>query len=358
MPNWRFHFRKLWPRRKRGRARAVAAITPVPAAGANRSAAAPDEQMLSLEQVADLFDQWLLGPHATEGLDDREKRLARRLDRLLRRATNTHLSLPHLPSVVPQLIHKMNDPGSSARQVAEIVRRDPAITAEVLRVANSAYYQPAAGPIGSIDYAIVHIGYEGMRTAVCGIAMKPMLMVNLPGLPDFGQRVWAHAPQCANACRVFALRADTESFAAYLLGLLSNSGRILVFQHSLPFLIENQVPRESMRKLLRVLMRRNGGLMTHAALTQWGLPDDYRQAAKTKDPLLAPVPDNPLANSVQRGVLVGTLQVLLGARMVEYAAGSRLLSSLDVPAGLIQRLIPPPAPPDEPEPHRNQSLRR
>ena len=55
----------------------------------------------------------------------------------LRQITEKIIQLPTLPTIVTQLIALVGNPRSSAREVAQLVSTDQALTAKILKVANS-----------------------------------------------------------------------------------------------------------------------------------------------------------------------------------------------------------------------------
>lgn len=53
--------------------------------------------------------------------------------------------LPRRPHLLPQLMRAVNDPDASGRGIAAIIAQDPALAANLLRIANSALYRPQGG---------------------------------------------------------------------------------------------------------------------------------------------------------------------------------------------------------------------
>lgn len=53
--------------------------------------------------------------------------------------------LPRRPQLLPQLMRAVNDPDASGRGIAAIIAQDPALAANLLRIANSALYRPQGG---------------------------------------------------------------------------------------------------------------------------------------------------------------------------------------------------------------------
>ena len=78
----------------------------------------------------------------------------RRLDEIIRSVNR----LRPLPASATRLLKELDDPHATARSVAELIALDQALTAYVLKVANSA----AMGyliPCASIQVAVVRLGF-------------------------------------------------------------------------------------------------------------------------------------------------------------------------------------------------------
>src|SRR5947209_8573150 len=69
------------------------------------------------------------------------------------------LSLPVLPEAAAQIMTAANDEGADARRLTDVVRRDPALASNLLRIANSSLYAPRV-PIVSLQQAIARMGFS------------------------------------------------------------------------------------------------------------------------------------------------------------------------------------------------------
>ena len=67
--------------------------------------------------------------------------------------------LPPFPIVVQRAIHLINDPNSSTQEVVDAIQFDQSITANVLKVCNSAYFG-LRRTIHSLREAWVMIGFD------------------------------------------------------------------------------------------------------------------------------------------------------------------------------------------------------
>lgn len=97
-------------------------------------------------------------------------------DEILRNVAET----PKLPAAVTRVLALVNDPDSSIPEVMAAVETDPGLTAETLRLANSAYF---AGPrkIASLRDAGVLLGLNRIMQLVLAAAVFPIGARPVPG---------------------------------------------------------------------------------------------------------------------------------------------------------------------------------
>jgi HD-like signal output (HDOD) protein len=70
--------------------------------------------------------------------------------------------LPTLPEVMTRILESVSDENTSAEEIAELLSSDHAISARVLRLANSAFYA-LRHPVDSIKRAVVVIGFDAVQ---------------------------------------------------------------------------------------------------------------------------------------------------------------------------------------------------
>lgn len=144
--------------------------------------------------------------------------------------------LPSLPQVVNHVLDVMDDARSSVKDVAHAMEEDPALTAKVLRVANSAYYAPRS-EITSVSYAIARMGLGEVRNLIIttGVvsSMKGRKLGNL-NYEDY----WRHCLSVAIVARVVNdhaplapkyLKATENPY--FVAGLLHDIGILILDQN-------------------------------------------------------------------------------------------------------------------------------
>ena len=136
--------------------------------------------------------------------------------------------LVSFPDVAFAIDEAINDEHSGAADIGSLILSDPALTAAVLRVANSAMYN-VAGEVDCIDRAVSLVGMRELRDIVFGIyatATFQGIPNSLISVEDF----WKHSLNCATAAqyigRVARLRNPESLFTA---GLLHDVGQLVMF---------------------------------------------------------------------------------------------------------------------------------
>ena len=147
------------------------------------------------------------------------------LDDLIKKVSNSYIS--SIKEVVLQLITVINDPRSGAKDLRKIIEKDPPLTAELLRMANSAYYG-FEREISEIQEAIVAIGFNTVKELaltqkVCEIFKKEG---DFEGYSRIG--LWKHSVAVAFCNKLTYMREFREPGEnIFTAGLLHNLGIIV-----------------------------------------------------------------------------------------------------------------------------------
>ncbi|HSC85286.1 MAG TPA: HDOD domain-containing protein, partial [Pseudomonas sp.] len=127
--------------------------------------------------------------------------------------------LPALASVV-QDIHRLSQADkASVQQLADVLLRDASLTAKVLRIGNSVYYNPSQESIRTISRAIVLIGFENVRLIGTSVSLIDSLLVGVPReqLQMLLARSFHAAVQARNIAGYVLSKNQEEVFIAALL---------------------------------------------------------------------------------------------------------------------------------------------
>ncbi|RTL32509.1 MAG: HDOD domain-containing protein [Rhodocyclaceae bacterium] len=192
-------------------------------------------------------------------------------------------SLPAMPTVALELLHTLAESDASSADLADLARRiaqDQAITARVLRVANSPFYG-LQSRVASIHDAIVVLGFSAVRSLVLAAAV----MASLPGGPCTGfnqERFWRHVLGTAAAAQAIGKRLGRPSEALFIAGLLHDIGRLaLVVLYPARYATTLAAAREQDRRLQEMELEHFG--FDHTAVgaslaEHWHFPAEIADA--------------------------------------------------------------------------------
>jgi hypothetical protein len=153
-------------------------------------------------------------------LGEQEQRVLQRLTaRVADPATHASL-LPRAAGVVPALLARLRSDSSSLGELAEHVSRDPTLVAEVVAMANSAFYRRER-PVMELSHSIQMLGVGGLRAAIARVVLKPMVDARSgPVIKRSAPRLWKHTEFKTQLGAEIARSQGLDPFDAYMLALL------------------------------------------------------------------------------------------------------------------------------------------
>jgi HD-like signal output (HDOD) protein len=140
--------------------------------------------------------------------------------------------LPTLPEVVSRIIETVEDESSSAQDLTLLLEQDHAISARVLRLANSAFYG-LGQRVESIRRAVVVLGFDAVRQ----LALATSVFNTLAQRRQFAldpEDFWMHSFGAAKAAQLIATRQraklaeNTTSECCFTAALLHDIGKYLL----------------------------------------------------------------------------------------------------------------------------------
>jgi HD-like signal output (HDOD) protein len=119
-------------------------------------------------------------------------------------------SFPGMPGTAVKLLALIDDPAMRVSQIEEILRHDPGLTANVLRLANSAYFG-IPSKVGSIRQAVILLGLKRLIQMVIAACVSAIMDKSVPGYSI------AASVAAEGLVKVLKIEAAEEIFTAALL---------------------------------------------------------------------------------------------------------------------------------------------
>jgi len=201
---------------------------------------------------------------------------------------NSTIDLPTMPQVLLKLNEVMANAEASVADVAKVVATDPAVSTNILRIVNSAYYGLQVR-VSSVSLAISVMGFNMTKK----VALKAAVFSSFGGrrakIQHFDpEAFWKHAVFAGVAARILAgaspVFADMHPEDAYVAGLLHDIGKIILMEKTAPRYLA-MLRRAVQEKRPEVDAEVEDFGFTHADVgsvlaIKWSLPEDLAIAIR------------------------------------------------------------------------------
>ena len=149
-------------------------------------------------------------------------------DAIRRQVLERIKGFPSMPVFVSNIIALLNNPNANVSQIADTVKFDPGMTANILRLANSAEFG-AHQRIHSLKEAIVRLGLKQLFQMVVAFGMADKLACPLTGFDLQPDELLSHSLWTALAseelCKKLNMAMPDMLFTA---GILHDLGKLLI----------------------------------------------------------------------------------------------------------------------------------
>ncbi len=192
-------------------------------------------------------------------------------------------TVPSLPSVVIKLRKYLNNPDVSFEELAQVIQVDPGLTANILQLANSAYFGWSQ-TIKTVKEAITRLGTNRIFQMVLCMSVAPLVRKPIRGYDTDAEGLWNHSISVAICAEQMALTLGLEDMeAAFTAGLLHDMGKVVMGTF---VEIDDEPIKEIMRTdglsfndAEKMVMGIDHAEVAGELLKAWNLPADVVEAA-------------------------------------------------------------------------------
>lgn len=271
--------------------------------------AAEDKQSLTRQLEENVFC-WLLdtGPSNLRAEQASPDKALQELD--YRLTNNTMEELPRRPMTLPMLMRALSDESGDRQKLSQIILGDPALTDQLLQVANSPYFRTGDHTIESVDQAVFVLGMNGIRNVIAAAVMRPMMAARNSREALFAQRAWRWGLTCARAAEFIAKLQNEDTSAHFNVGLLPALAYITIRRELQKICRAQRGGRgndgEPDVVLIRNALARYQWITCQLISREWSLPPKYHAYLMAAEP---PAPDQQQSSLID-GMLIGSREVL------------------------------------------------
>ncbi|MBK7005811.1 MAG: HDOD domain-containing protein [Burkholderiales bacterium] len=179
--------------------------------------------------------------------------------------------LPVISEVAQALVRTLNNPDASPAQVQKILAQEPTLTANVLRMANSAQFG-LSRQVQSLDHAIQLLGMARVRA----LALSESLHSAFPSVKGLNRiAFWKYSMACAAYAQWLAKLAEVDVQQAWLAGVMLRLGELIIADRSPQTLAQmEEAPSHSRLRWERAhaLLGFDEGQVTAVLARHWNFP--------------------------------------------------------------------------------------
>lgn len=130
-------------------------------------------------------------------------------------------------AVLAQLANYLEDPNSSLEDVARLIRSEPALTVDIIKISNSSFYA-ATQKCSDVDTALTRIGFNEVLRVVALILAKDLCSQNLDKYGLSADELWEESLMVSLLMENLAktMRLNKSKAATY--GLLHSIGKVVI----------------------------------------------------------------------------------------------------------------------------------
>jgi HD-like signal output (HDOD) protein len=207
-------------------------------------------------------------------------------EKKIRLIVNRIHNLPTPPTVFAQVNKVISNPNTSAYQIGAIIAEDPALSAKILKLTNSAFYG-LSRTVTSVKQAIVILGLDVVKSLVLSASVFETFSKRNSIDKVFLDQFWRHSLLVAFMSRIISRTKNFPSFLeaeeSFSAGLLHDIGKLVILTHLPDEFAKVKLARENRPEASTSSIEEQILGFDHAAVggylcQKWNLPEHLTQS--------------------------------------------------------------------------------
>ena len=246
--------------------------------------------------------------------------------------------LPSIPEVYFKILEALQDPDCLVEHIGEIVASDPALTAKLLQLVNSAFLG-VAREVASADEAVMLLGTGTIRSLALTLHLFSAFKTS-PGGDSSIEQVWSHSARVGRLAQLIArLESGNEKTMeeAFTAGLLHDVGKLVLAENPvidyLALMAQARKTNQPFTEVERATLQATHAEVGAYLLDLWGLPMPiveavalHHEPGKTEELSFGPLTTVHVANALAQKTAAA--ETPPGSLDMEYLARLKLADRL------------------------------
>jgi putative nucleotidyltransferase with HDIG domain len=147
----------------------------------------------------------------------------------IQKALSRLTEIGSLPEITTKIVQVVEDPKSTAQDMHDIVKNDPALAMKILKVVNSAFYG-LPSQISSLDRAIVMLGLSAVKNIALAASLSRLFKSGIITEQFSARDLWSHCIAVGVCARLLAESGFGHAEEAFVAGLVHDVGLLVTYQ--------------------------------------------------------------------------------------------------------------------------------
>ena len=190
-------------------------------------------------------------------------------------------SFPGMPATAARLMPLLQNPDSSAGKIEDILKYDPGLTANILKLTNSAYFG-LPSRVSSVRQAIMLLGWKRLLQLVMTMCMSALMKKPVPGYDLPRGELWRHSVAVSVAADLLVKSLSiSDADEVFTAALLHDIGKLVLGDYVQEDLekIEGMVTKGISFEVAEfVVLGTNHATIGARILQNWSLPQELVNA--------------------------------------------------------------------------------
>lgn len=195
--------------------------------------------------------------------------------------------MPAFPRSVQRIIELTRDINVDARELVDVIDKDPVVTVKILKVVNSSYFN-LPRQVTSVANAVAFLGFNTLKNLSLSIAAVGMLAPSNQAGFDMQQYLLHSLSTAGIAKRLASRLRQADPMDCFIAGLLHDFGKVVLAQHmheSFKAALErSQTGNISLHETLQQTLGAHHTEVGAMLVEKWRFPDSLVQAIRMQTP--------------------------------------------------------------------------
>jgi HD-like signal output (HDOD) protein len=203
------------------------------------------------------------------------------LDIIEEYVSSDQITLPPFDRTAIRIQQEIQKPDASVSKIEKLIIADPAMSSQILKLANSAFYR-GLSKASTIREAVVRLGLEEVTRMALILTQKKLYNTGDSYIKNFRSSLWQHTLVCALSSQWVAKEAGFEEIIqeVFFASLMHDIGKLFLITVIEQVQASGKISVMPSKNVISEIIKSQHSAQGYSLLKKWNLPDKYCMVAK------------------------------------------------------------------------------